>query len=101
MEDEVGDSLSRKNLHKNARLTPHGREWIVGEAQNGWIGSSGNSAGACLTAARDPIACYDRSGEPDVEMAFAGNVPTLETFAGPGILHQYTHVQIRGVNSSI
>ena len=44
-------------------------------------------------------ACPDGGGEPDVVMACAGDVPTLETLAAVGILHQHMPtLKIRVVN---
>jgi transposase InsO family protein len=51
------------NVHKNARLTPHGREWIVRQVQNGQTPKAvGEAAGVCPRTVRKWFERYRREG---------------------------------------
>ena len=81
-------SEDRMNIHKNARLTPHGRERIVRQVRragrrrrpphepqasarercaNGWRASRPKASTACRIAPRGRIACAGRRPRPIVE----------------------------------
>src|SRR5436305_9356 len=51
------------NLHQNARLTPHGREWIVRQAQSGQTPQAiATAAGICPRTVRKWLKRYREEG---------------------------------------
>jgi len=61
-------SEDRMNIHKNARLTPHGREWIVKEVLSGQTPEAvARAAGVCPRTVRKWVARYKAEGIEGLE----------------------------------
>ena len=60
---QISEEEDRMNVHKNARLTPHGRERIVRQIESGQAPKAvAEATGVCLRTVRKWVARYRREG---------------------------------------